>query len=30
MTAHFAIDFRETGLKIPLAPFVKKGIAKDL
>jgi hypothetical protein len=31
MTADFAVDFRETGLKIPLTPFfVKGGLAKDL
>jgi hypothetical protein len=30
MTAHFAIDFRETGLKIPPTRFVKGGLAKDL
>jgi hypothetical protein len=30
MTAGFAVDVRETGLKIPLTPFVKGGLAKDL
>jgi hypothetical protein len=30
MTADFAFDFRETGLKIPLTPFAKGGLAKDL